>query len=131
MNRLLPSGVIFDAAGKQRQLAGSENLIAEPDFWNNPEKSQKVMQDRKRLEEAIENDTRISGFTSDIETLFELGREGEDVSGEIERSLTQFSEILEKLETGMLMAGENDARPAIMTIHPAPAEPKARTGPKC
>ena len=76
------------------------------------------MQDRKRLEEAIENDTRISGFTSDIETFFELGREGEDVSGEIERSLTQFSEILEKLETGMLMAGENDARPAIMTIHP-------------
>ncbi len=117
-NRQLPSGVIFDAAGKKRKLAESEQMIAEPDFWNNSEKSQKIMQDRKRLEEAIENDSRISALTSDIDTLFELGREGEDVSAEIERSLTPFSELLEKLETGMLMAGENDARPAIMTIHP-------------
>ena len=76
------------------------------------------MQERKRLEEAIENDLRIGSLTSDIETFFELGREGEDVEAEIERSLPQFSELLEKLETGMLMAGENDARPAIMTIHP-------------
>ncbi len=76
------------------------------------------MQERKRLEEAIENDARIGALTSDIETFFELGREGEDVSTEIERSLPQFSELLEKLETGMLMAGENDSRPAIMTIHP-------------
>ena len=76
------------------------------------------MQDRKRLEEAIENDGKVGALTSDIDTLFELGREGEDVSGEIERSLQPYSEYLEKLETGMLMAGENDARPAIMTIHP-------------
>jgi peptide chain release factor 2 len=76
------------------------------------------MQDRKRLEEAIENDGRIGALTSDIDTLFELGREGEDVSADIERSLKPYSELLEKLETGMLMAGENDARPAIMTIHP-------------
>ncbi len=76
------------------------------------------MQDRKRLEEAIEHDGRIGALTSDIDTLFELGREGETVSGEIERSLKTYSELLEKLETGMLMSGENDARPAIMTIHP-------------
>ncbi len=76
------------------------------------------MQDRKRLEEAIDNDTRIGALTSDIETLFELGREGEDVSVEIEGSLTSFAALLEKLETGMLLSGENDSRPAIMTIHP-------------
>ena len=76
------------------------------------------MQDRKRLEEAIEDDARIDSLTSDLDTFFELAREGENVSAEIERSLKPYSELLEKLETGMLMAGENDARPAIMTIHP-------------
>ncbi len=76
------------------------------------------MQDRKRLEESIEDDGRIASLTSDLDTLFELGREGEDVSGEIERSLKPYSELLEKLETEMLLSGENDARPAIMTIHP-------------
>ncbi|WP_180538357.1 peptide chain release factor 2 [Nevskia soli] len=108
----------LDSAGKQRQLGDTESQISEPGFWDNPEKSQKLMQVRKRLEEAVENDSRVASLTSDIDTLFELGREGEDVSGEIETSLKSFASVLEKLETGMLLSGENDSRPAIVTIHP-------------
>jgi len=55
---------------------------------------------------------------SDLETLFELQREGEDVGGEIRKELQTFSERLEKLETEMLLAGENDFRSAIVEIHP-------------
>jgi peptide chain release factor 2 len=76
------------------------------------------MQDRKRLEQAIEDDARVSALTSDLDTFFELAREGEAVTGEIETSLKSFSHVLEKLETGMLLSGPNDARPAIVTIHP-------------
>jgi peptide chain release factor 2 len=118
VNRHLPCGVIFDAAKKQRELAGTEELIAAPDFWSQPERSQKVMQDRKRLEEAIENDKQIAGMTDDIDTLFELAREGETVTPDIERELKRYSDVLGKLETGMLLSGENDGRDAIMTIHP-------------
>lgn len=76
------------------------------------------MQDRKRLEEAVNNERGISSRVSDIETLFELGREGEDVGAELNRELRTLSEHLEKLETGMLLSGENDARWAILIIHP-------------
>jgi len=76
------------------------------------------MQHRKRIEESIENDARIAGFTDDLDTLFELAREGENVDGDIERELRRFSETLAKLETEMLLSGENDARSAIVTIHP-------------
>ncbi len=76
------------------------------------------MQDRKRLEEAIENDKQIAGMTDDIDTLFELAREGESVGGDIERELKRYSEVLGKLESFMLLSGENDARDAIVTIHP-------------
>jgi peptide chain release factor 2 len=55
---------------------------------------------------------------SDLETLFELQHEGEDVGGEIRKELQKFSERLEKLETQMLLAGENDFRDAIVEIHP-------------
>ena len=41
------------------------------------------MQERKRLEETINDDQRISALTSDLDTLFELAREGENVNGEI------------------------------------------------
>ena len=76
------------------------------------------MQDRKRLEEAIAHDRNISALTSDIDTLFELAREGEDVQADIARDLKSYAALLEKLETAMLLSGENDARDAIVTMHP-------------
>ena len=118
VNRHPPCGVIFDVAQKKRELALTEDQISAPDFWSQPEKSQKVMQARKRCEEAIENDTRIAGMTDDIDTLFELAREGEAVAGDIEREMKQYSEVLGKLESGMLLSGENDSRDASVTIHP-------------
>src|SRR5207245_8499159 len=38
--------------------------------------------------------------------------------GDIERELKSYSEVLAKLETEMLLSGENDSLSAIMTIHP-------------
>jgi peptide chain release factor 2 len=76
------------------------------------------MQDRKRLEETIANDDRIRTLTDDLDTLFELLREGENVNGDIAREMREYGALLEKVETAMLLSGENDARSAIMTIHP-------------
>jgi peptide chain release factor 2 len=55
---------------------------------------------------------------SDIEAYFELGSEGEDVSGELRRELDALRGLIDKLETETLLSGENDARNAIVTIHP-------------
>ncbi len=111
-------GAIFDPSAKQKELKTLEVEIGQPDFWNQPEKSQRVMQQRKRLEEAIQNASVVAAATSDIDTLFELAREGENVNGDLERELKAFESRLEELETGMLLSGENDARDAIITIHP-------------
>ena len=76
------------------------------------------MQERKRLEEAIESAQSVSSATSDLDTLFELAREGESVDADIEREIKALEGHLEQLQTGMLLSGENDARDAIITIHP-------------
>jgi peptide chain release factor 2 len=76
------------------------------------------MQERKRLEQALADEQRIATIASDLDTLFELAREGEDVNGDIAREIKTFSEVIEKVETAMLLSGENDARDAIVTIHP-------------
>jgi len=60
----------------------------------------------------------VSSVLSDLETLFELAREGEDVSGELAAEMKRFSERLERIETETLLTGENDHRSAIVTIHP-------------
>jgi peptide chain release factor 2 len=76
------------------------------------------MRDRKRLESTIGNDDAIRSLTDDLDTLLELAREGESVDAEIERELARYRELLERVETAMLLSGENDARSAIVTIHP-------------
>ena len=111
-------GAIFDAPKKKTELDKLEQVISDPDFWNQPEKSQKVMQDRKRLEETIQQDSKIASLSGDLEAFFELAREGEDVGAELERELKTFRAHLEQLETGMLLSGENDSHSAIVTIHP-------------
>jgi peptide chain release factor 2 len=76
------------------------------------------MRDRKRIEEALAHDQKIGSLTSDIDTLFELAREGESMEADIVRELKPYSELLEKLETDMLLSGENDSKSAIVTMHP-------------
>ena len=111
-------GAIFDPSGKQQEVAKLEVEINNPDFWNQPEKSQRIMQQRKRLEESIQQAKDVRALTSDIDTLFELAREGAAVTGDLEREMRSFEKRLESLETAMLLSGENDALPAIVTIHP-------------
>ncbi|HEY4361453.1 MAG TPA: peptide chain release factor 2 [Bryobacteraceae bacterium] len=108
----------LDAPRRRTQLEQTEELINAPDFWSNPEKSQKMMQDRKRLEEQIGQDSKIAGMTDDLDTLFELAREGESVNSDLEREMKTLTSHLEALETQMLLSGPNDAASAIVTIHP-------------
>lgn len=76
------------------------------------------MQDRKRLEEQVAEDTKISAQVSDLDTLFELFKEGESVEPDILRDMKTLGADLAKLETAMLLSGENDSASAIVTIHP-------------
>ena len=76
------------------------------------------MQERKRLEESIALETGVTAMTEELDTLFELGREGEPVLGDLDRGIRQFAKHIDKLETEMLLSGENASKNAIMTIHP-------------
>ncbi len=76
------------------------------------------MQERKRLEEGVASEARVASLTSDLDTLFELAKEGENVLGDLETEMRSFATRLEQMETAMLLSGDNDARAAIMTIHP-------------
>lgn len=76
------------------------------------------MQERKRLEESLADDRELATLTDDLDTMFELAREGEDVAADLARDLKRFHERVDKLETLMLLSGPNDRLGAIVTIHP-------------
>jgi peptide chain release factor 2 len=95
-----------------------EKEASDPNLWSNPAKSQTVMRERKRLEDMLSTEAELARRISDLDAYFELGREGEDVSADLRREVSSLRERVEKLETETLLSGENDARNAIVTIHP-------------
>ena len=111
-------GAIFDAPTKQKKFDKLEQQMAAPDFWDNQEISQRVLQERKRLDQSLTQERAVASTASDIETLFSLAREGEDVVGDLSAEMKKFQEKLTQLENSMLLSGENDHRAAIVTIHP-------------
>ncbi len=111
-------GAFFDAPARRRQLEVFEKQIAQPDFWQNSEASQKILTERKRLEEQIETDERLARKLSDLDAYFELGREGENVASDIRAELNALAAEIDRLEFATLLPGENDRRNAIVTIHP-------------
>ncbi len=111
-------GVIFDVPQRRHELEAIEKRIARPDFWQDLEASQKILSNRRRLEETLEADDRLARRMADLGAYFELAREGEAVTGELRAELDAFAEQLHRLETASLLAGENDRLNAIVTIHP-------------
>jgi peptide chain release factor 2 len=76
------------------------------------------MRTRKRLEDMLATETDLARRTDEIATYFELAREGEAVDGELRREIDALRGRVDHLETETLLSGENDARNAIVTIHP-------------
>src|SRR4029077_8655496 len=91
---------------------------SDPNLWSNPQKSQQVMREKKRLEGMLSTEADLLRRTDDIAAYFDLAREGENVEGDLRREIDSLRERVERLETQTLLAGENDARNAIVTIHP-------------
>ncbi|HEX6803272.1 MAG TPA: peptide chain release factor 2 [Terriglobales bacterium] len=106
-------------AGKLRQnLAEIEKQAADPNLWSNPHKSQQVMREKKRLEDMLATEADLVRRTEDISAYFDLAREGESVEADLRREIDSLRERVDRLETETLLSGENDARNAIVTIHP-------------
>jgi peptide chain release factor 2 len=99
-------------------LAEVEKQAADPNLWSNPEKSQAVMRERKRLEDSLHTESDLGRRAAEIDTYFELAREGEDVGAELRKEMDQLRALVERIETETLLSGENDALNAILTIHP-------------
>src|SRR5689334_16826417 len=77
------------------------------------------MRERKRLEDALRTEEELGRRSGDIDTYFELAREGEAVDqAELKREIESLNTLVERLETETLLSGDNDARNAIVTIHP-------------
>jgi len=76
------------------------------------------MREKKRLEDMLANEANLIRHSDDISAYFDLAREGESVDADLLREIDSLRVLVDRLETETLLSGENDARNAIVTIHP-------------
>ncbi len=111
-------GSIFDAARLRKELVSIEQKVADPALWADPAKSQPLMRERKRLESLLADDEKLAGHTGDIDSYFELAREGEAVEADLAREIDELGKYAEALESRTMLSGETDMLNAIVTVHP-------------
>lgn len=110
---------LFDLARLKEELHRTNKEIEQEDFWNNIEYAQKVMKDKKAMEDTIDGHTSLESTISDIEELIELAEMEED-EGLAEEILTLFDALkddLESLRIKTLLNGKYDNCGAIVSIH--------------
>ena len=76
------------------------------------------MREKKRLEDMLATEAELIRRANDISAYFDLAREGESVDADLRREIDSLRQLVDRLETETLLSGENDARNAIVTIHP-------------
>lgn len=109
-------GGFFDAPAKRAELEKSEAQISEPDFWNDQEKAQKIVQQRSRIEKALAQQENFETGISDAEVLFEFAETDENSVRELENLILRLDKETSEAETQSLLSGETDANNAICSI---------------
>ena len=95
-----------------------EKRLASPDVWADRERSQRLAQTRRALEQDVETQARLETKLSDLETYLELAREGEEVAADLDAGLAAAEADVDQIESVVLLSGPNDRSNAIVTIHP-------------
>lgn len=90
-----------------------------PDFWDNPEESQKQMKELNDLKSKIESYKKLTSVYEDIDTLIQMGYEEEDyaIVDEIREMFDSFSEEFDKIRIDTLLSDEYDKDNAILSLH--------------
>ncbi len=127
---------LSDALGMKGMLSEIQQLelkATEPGFWDDVEKSQKVLQRTGSLKGKVEAYEGLVAKYEDTHALIELANEEEDESliEEAESEVEAVKENLEKQRLQTLLTGEYDKNNAILTFHAGSGGTEARTGLKC
>ena len=117
--KLKEMGLHFDVAGAKEKINELEELSADPDFWNDLEKSQKTLQKLKALKNKVGKYEGLVTTYEDILTLIEMGIEEQDdsVYEEVKEMNDSFLAEYEALRIATMLDGEYDRNNAIVTLH--------------
>ncbi|PKE38832.1 peptide chain release factor 2 [Macrococcoides caseolyticum] len=113
-------GGLFDLEEKETNIKEYEEMMADPDFWNDGDKAQDIINKNNALKSVVQEFSTLEEGLENSEVLFEMYKEesDEDTHQELIEQLNTLQQIANDFELKMLLSGEFDANNAILELHP-------------
>lgn len=105
---------------KEARIAELENEMTYPDFWDNQEKAQKVIDESNGLKAMVDKYQDLANKHEDGEVTLELIKEEPDaeMQEELGESIQALKKEFDDFELEILLNGPYDANNAILELHP-------------
>ena len=109
----------LDLEAMRKEILELDQKATAPDFWDDMEKSQKILQRSSSLKNKIEKYEKLKNAYEDLLALIELADEEGDLSllPQAQQELETFCRELESQRLETLLTGEYDSKNAILTFH--------------
>ncbi|MBQ6402247.1 MAG: peptide chain release factor 2 [Firmicutes bacterium] len=116
----------LDTGRLQEDLAKIDEKVNAPDFWDDPESAQKVMKEKKSIEDNLKTLKDMSDRMEDLEAMLEMADEAESggdsesaemMAEEAAESKAALEKDLESLKLRTLLDGKYDKNNAIISVH--------------
>ncbi|MEE8061403.1 MAG: peptide chain release factor 2 [Gemmatimonadales bacterium] len=110
----------FDLETKAKRLNILEAKQADAQFWNDPASARRVVQEASQIRSIISPFDTVTQRLTDARDLLDLleVEPDEGLSQDLETEATDLEQMVASLELRTLLQGADDARDAILTIHP-------------
>jgi len=110
---------LFDPASLEKELSKLNEQTEMKEFWDDHESAQKLLKEKKAIENKLSEYKDLEQELEDIDTLITMAEEAQDESvvPEIEEMYQRVVNDAETLRIKTLLKGEYDQNNAIMHIH--------------
>ncbi len=109
---------VLDFDAMRTEIADLSEQVAAPDLWDDQENATRVTGRLSDLQGQVDRFSELQGRLDDVTIMVELSREESDQATltEAESELRKIAKSVETLEVRTLLAGEYDAREALVTV---------------
>ncbi|WOS95975.1 peptide chain release factor 2 [Nosocomiicoccus massiliensis] len=110
----------LDLEEKETQIREYEELMVEPNFWDDTDKANEIIEKNNQLKRVVDGFNTLEDEVNDIEVSLELLKEENDpdLQEMMEETIQNVKKESDEFELNILLSEEHDEQDAILELHP-------------
>jgi len=113
----MSSGGFFDLDSKKKQIKSIEGLMEQPDFWDDSDKSNKLMKEMKYLKACVHPFQTGLNKLGELKELLDISQDDQEMIDQINKEYLVLEQQVDKLELQSILAGPYDKNNVILSIN--------------